>query len=54
MRFAIVLSSISALLIAIVSAITITVFSWIYPAPSNDGLAPSNKPPSSEMEVMKL
>jgi hypothetical protein len=41
MRFALVTSSISALLIAVVSAIAITVLSWIYPAvqshePSSD------------------
>jgi len=41
MRFAIVTSSISALLITVVSAIAITVLSWIYPAvqshePSSD------------------
>jgi hypothetical protein len=32
MRFVIVTSSISALLITVVSAISITVLSWIYPA----------------------
>ena len=35
MRFAIVTSSISALLITVVSAISITVLSWIYPAVQN-------------------
>ena len=32
MRFAIVTSSISALLIAVACAISITVLSWVYPA----------------------
>lgn len=32
MRFAIVTSSISLLLITVVSAISITVLSWVYPA----------------------
>jgi hypothetical protein len=32
MRFAIVTSSISALLITVVSAISIVVLSWLYPA----------------------
>jgi hypothetical protein len=41
MRFAIVTSSISVVLIAVVSALSITVLSWIYPAvqsyePSSD------------------
>ncbi|MEN9669987.1 MAG: hypothetical protein RL018_264 [Pseudomonadota bacterium] len=35
MRFAIVTSSISALLIVVVSAIAIIVLSWIYPAVQN-------------------
>ena len=32
MRFAIVTSSISVVLIAVVSALSITILSWIYPA----------------------
>jgi hypothetical protein len=35
MRFVIVTSSISALLITVVSAISIVVLSWIYPAVHN-------------------
>jgi hypothetical protein len=35
MRFAIVTTSISALLVVVVSAISITVLSWIYPAVQN-------------------
>jgi hypothetical protein len=43
MRFAIVTSSISAVLIAIASAISITVLSWIYPTTSNYESAPDAK-----------
>lgn len=35
MRFAIVTSSISALLVVVVSAIAITLLSWVYPAVQN-------------------
>jgi hypothetical protein len=43
MRFAIVTSSISAALIAIVSAIAIAVLSWVYSAGSNIESSPDSK-----------
>ena len=43
MRFAIVTSSISAALIAIVSAISIAVLSWVYSAGTDIESSPENK-----------
>jgi hypothetical protein len=54
MRFALVLSSISAFLIAVIIAITISILSWIYPTSSSHQHAPSHKTLSSEDEAMKL
>jgi hypothetical protein len=43
MRFALVTTSISALLIAVVSALAIVVLSWIYPAVQNHDSGAENK-----------
>jgi hypothetical protein len=53
MRFALVLSSISALLIAVLCAVSIAALSWIYPAYTNQERGHSDKLPLAETEAMK-
>jgi hypothetical protein len=53
MRFAIVTTSISAVLIAIVIAVSIAALSWVYPSAPNHEQTPNHQPPSSELEAVK-